>query len=76
MIKAIAVFTLILVPGVVQADNLSPWFGSEFSPPEQIAINITANASDDSVKNHDCSIYDCTTLVKIAKPDQKSAANP
>ena len=76
MIKAIAIFTLILVSGAAQAEGLSPWFGSEVSPPGQIAINITANARADSAKNPDCSIYDCKTLAKIAKPEQKSAANP
>ena len=76
MIKAIVIVTVILVSGAAQAEGLSPWFGSEVSPPEQIAINIMANAVADSVKNQDCAIYDCATLVKIAKPEQKSTANP
>ena len=76
MIRAIVIVTLLLLSGTAQAEDMSPWFGSEVSPPEQIVINLISDARTDSVKSPDCSIYDCTTLVKIAKPEQKSAAIP
>ena len=76
MIKAFAIAALILVSATAQAEDLTPWFGGTASPPEQIATNIAASLSSASVKNPDCPIFNCATLVKVAKPEQKNAANP
>ena len=76
MVKAFAIIALISIAGAAHAEDLTPWFGSEASSPSQVDMKIVAAAKLVSIKNTDCSIYDCASLVKIAKPDQKSASNP
>lgn len=76
MFKAVAMIALIFTSGAARADDLSPWFGSDAIAPEQFKISVLTETTMDSVTKADCAIYDCTTLVNIAKPEQKSASNP
>ncbi len=76
MIKKFTIGALVMMSGTAFAENQSPWFGGDASPPQQIATTISASEQEVSAKNVDCAIYNCTTLVNIAKPEQKSASNP
>ncbi len=76
MFKVIAMIGLIFISGAARANDLSPWFGSDAIAPEQIKTRILTDTRVESVTKLDCAIYDCATLVKIAKPERKSAFNP
>ena len=76
MLKAILIIAMVCSLGTAHAEDLTPWFGGEASPPTQIDVNHAVDVKLVSVKNLDCTIYDCASLAKIAKPDQKNASNP
>ena len=76
MLKFLTVFSFILIAESAQAAESPPWFGSAAADPERVKLSVKANSASKYDQNPDCTIYSCSTLVKIAKPEKKSASNP
>jgi hypothetical protein len=76
MFKYWLIVGAILTSGAAHSEPQSPWFGSDATVPEQIAIKYSATKTQDFSQNGDCTIYSCSSLVKIAMPLQNSDANP
>ena len=76
LLKCWIFISLLICCVSAQAEDVGPWFGSEVTSPEQVsAIVVNTNMSDFD-QNPDCTIYSCSNLKNIVKPELKSAANP
>jgi hypothetical protein len=76
VLKFWSAFSFVLISATAHAETQSPWFGSEAGIPEQVAIKISTAKLQNFSQNGDCTIYSCSSLVKIAMPLQNSGANP
>ncbi len=76
MFKFWSILGLILASATAHSETQAPWFGSEAATPEQVAIKISTAKTQNSALNQDCTIYSCSSLVKIAMPQQNSGSNP
>lgn len=76
VLKFWSIFGLILTGATAHSETQSPWFGSEAAVPEQVAVKNSTAKIQNFVQFEDCTIYSCSSLVKIAMPQQNSSANP
>jgi hypothetical protein len=76
MAKFWSALALILMSANAFSETQSPWFGSEAATPEQLAINNSTAPNQNPTQFEDCTIYSCSSFVKIAMPNQNSDANP
>ena len=76
MVRFLVAFGFLAWNGTAFAEQSAPWFGSEASPPQQIVVKVLDTPQTSAEQNRDCTISSCPALVKIAKPELKSASNP
>jgi hypothetical protein len=76
MVRFLVAFGFLASSSTVFAEQSAPWFGSEASPPQQVVVKVSEFIQANSGRDQDCTISGCSTLVKAAKPEQKSASNP
>ena len=76
MVRFLVAFGFWVSSAAAFAEQSAPWFGSEASPPQQVAVKVSEFIQVNSDHDRDCTISGCSTLVKTAKPEQKSASNP
>jgi hypothetical protein len=76
MLKFCVTICVLICCGSVHAEDVGPWFGSEVTEPEQVSAVVTATNVVNFDQNQNCTIYSCSKLKKIAKPELKSASNP
>ncbi len=74
--KFSSILGLVLATSAAHSEAKAPWFGSEAAAAEQVAAETLPLKTLNFVVNRDCTIYSCSSLVKIAMPSKNSVTNP
>jgi hypothetical protein len=67
---------LLFTSSVAHSETQLPWFGSAAATPEQVTLEFSVANRQESSQKDNCAIYSCSSLVKIAMPQQNSSSNP
>jgi hypothetical protein len=76
VLKFWSILGLVLTSAAAHCETGAPWFGSEAETAEQVSISFAASQSQKTTQTDNCTIYSCSSLVKIAMPLKNSGANP